>query len=166
MQASTSSRCWTGHRQRPSQVVSGKGKGQFCSWETTGSSIFALARQAAVAACFPSGCTNDVSSQPGHVCIRNQYTASQCCGSCLCIRVRLCLSPALVSLLSLSFHLADGLICFVVFGLFCFVVCFALVGLPWSVTGSCPSVAIVFESIAPLTFSIVGHHSLPCLCAS
>ena len=28
-------------------------------------------------------------------------------------------------------------------------------------TGSCPSVAIVFESIAPLTFSIVGH--LACL---
>ena len=114
-----------------------------------------------MAACFPSGCSYDVSSQPGHVCIRNQYTASQCCGKCLCIRVRLCLSPALVSLLSRSFHLADGLICFVVFGLFCFVVCFALVGLPWSVTGSCPSAAIVFESIAPLTSSIVGH--LTCL---
>ena len=41
-------------------------------------------------------------------------------------------------------------------------VCFALVGLPWSVTGSCPSLAMVFESTAPLTFSIVGHHSLPC----
>ena len=41
-------------------------------------------------------------------------------------------------------------------------VCFALFGLPWSLTGSCPSVAIVFEIIAPLPF-VLGATQLALL---
>ena len=68
--------------------------------------------------------------------------------------MRFCLSPALVSL-RFSFHLADGLALFCLCFGFCFV-WFALL-----LTGSSPSVAIVFESIAPLPFSPWGH--LACL---
>ena len=71
----------------------------------------------------------------------------------LCIRVRFCLGPALVSL-RFSFHLADGLALFCLYFGFCFV-WFALS------TRSSPSVAVVFESIARLPFSLWGAFSLP-----
>ena len=75
-----------------------------------------------------------------------------------CIRVRF--GPALVSLLSLSFHLADGLI-FCLWFLVCLFLWFILLCLVWSLTGSSSSVDDSFRSIAPLPFSLLGHHSLP-----
>ena len=66
--------------------------------------------------------------------------------------MRLCLSPALVSLLSLSFHLADGLICFVVFCLFvfCGLVCFV-----WF--------ALVADRILPISRNSFRDHSSPAI---
>ena len=58
--------------------------------------------------------------------------------------MRFCFSPARVSL-RCSFHLADGLV------LSLSVVWFLLCLVWLSLTGFCPSVAVVFESIAPLT---------------
>ena len=64
-------------------------------------------------------------------------------------------------------YLADGLVLvrwwfFGLFGFVCFCCwcCFCL-RFAWSLTGSCPSVAIVFESIALLPCSFVGSLSLP-----
>ena len=83
-----------------------------------------------------------------------------------------CLRPVLVSLLSLSFHLADGLFgWWFLFGCLGWCVVFVWFGSPWSLTESGPSESgpsdtIVFESIAPLPFSLLGPHSLPGLSAS
>ena len=124
-----------------------------------------------MAACLSPECPNAVFMPAWSCLFRNQYDASQWSETCLCIRVRFCLGPARVSL-RFSFHLADGLVLvrWLFFGLFGFVCfgcwcCFCL-RFAWSLTGSCPSVAIVFESIALLPCSFVGSLSLPRISSS
>ena len=149
-----------------------KVRGNFGSWETTGSSVFAFVRQAAVAACFPSECPNMFPAS----------LAMFAFGTIHCLPVMRIMpvhpsetlpQPALVSLLSLSFHLADGLICFVIFCLFGFVVCFALFGLPWSLTHSfrvhsSPAVlalgaAQLASPVSPVSLDAKGFAWLWCL---
>ena len=118
----TTSRCWTRHLQKVEILNARCGVGRI--------------RQAAVAACCPFAWPDDVPCHPCHLCLPFQCTAHQCFGWCICFRVRPCLSPELVSLVSLTFHFSDELICGVVF---VWVFLFACLGLPLSLFGSCSS---------------------------
>ena len=152
--ASTTSRCWTGHRQRPSRVVSGKSKRQF--WQLGDHWVFYICFCKAggsgrlLSFCMPQRCF-----LPAWPCLHSEPI------HCLPVMRIIPMhpsetlpSPALVSLLSLSFHLADGLICFVVFssvwfcGLFCFV---------WF--------ALVADRILPICRDSFRVHSSPAILA-
>ena len=144
--ASTTSRYWTGHRQRLALVVSGIVWGHlqlgdhwvFSMWMSLAGGGGRL----------PSFWILQWCVMPAWSCLHSALISDP--KHAYASEWDFCLSPALISLF-FRFTWLMGWFCFVC--VFWFLLC-----LVWLLLhGSCPSVAVIFEFMAPMIFSPLGH---------